>query len=148
MNPIRKAAIGGALVAATLTGGALGATLVGSANAATTAPTKSATSSSTSSTSGTETHPAFPEHGTASHESAEKAVTGDAATKAQAAAVKSVGSGTAGVVTADFTGTGYETTVTKADGTQVEVRLDSTFTVEAGHGGHGGPGDGGGPDGH
>ena len=82
-----------------------------------------------------------PAHGTAAHENAEKAVTGDAATKAQAAAVKSVGSGTAGDVTTDMTGSGYETTVTKADGTKVEVHLDSSFAVmTAPPGGPGGPG--------
>jgi hypothetical protein len=48
--------------------------------------------------------------------------------------VKSVGSGTAGDVTTDFTGSGYEVTVTKADGTQVEVHLDSSFNVMQ-HGG-------------
>jgi hypothetical protein len=80
----------------------------------------------------------MPEHGTASHENAEKAVTGAAAVKAQAAAVKAVGSGTAGAVTSDFTGNGYETTVTKADGSTVEIHLDSSFTAV--HGG-GGPGD-------
>ena len=56
-------------------------------------------------------------------------MTGEAATKAQAAAVKSVGSGTAGAVTTDFTGHGYETTVTKSDGSKVEVHLDSSFNV-------------------
>ena len=56
-------------------------------------------------------------------------MTGDAAAKAQAAAVKAVGSGTAGSVTTDCTKTGYETTVTKADGTKVEVHLDSSFNV-------------------
>ena len=52
--------------------------------------------------------------------------------RAQAAAVKSVGSGTAGAVTSDFTGNGYETTVTKSDGSQVEVHLDSSFNVMTG----------------
>ena len=70
-----------------------------------------------------------PAHGTAAHEGAEKAVTGAAAAKAQAAAVKLVGSGTAGPVTTDLPGTGYETTVTKPDGTKVEVHLDSSFNV-------------------
>ena len=55
----------------------------------------------------------FPAHGTAAHEDAEKAVTGDAAAKAQAAAVKSVGGRTAGAVTTDFTGNGFEVTVAK-----------------------------------
>lgn len=107
-----------------------------------------ATSSGTSTTTTTQpaTAPrgpaAFPAHGTAAHENAEKAVTGDAATKAQAAAVKSVGSGTAGAVTTDYTGNGYEVTVTKSDGTKVEVHLDSSFTVMQGPG-HGGPPPGG-----
>lgn len=78
---------------------------------------------------------AFPTHGTPAHENAEKAVTGSAAAQAQAAAVKSVGSGTAGAVTSNFQGDGYEVTVTKADGSTVDVRLDSSFTVEA-DGGH------------
>ena len=43
----------------------------------------------------------MPAHGTAAHEDAEKAVTGADAAKAQAAAVASVGSGTAGSVTTD-----------------------------------------------
>ena len=74
----------------------------------------------------------MPAHGSAAHEDAETAVTGSAATQAQAAAVKSVGSGTAGAVTTDFTKTGYEVTVTKADGSQVEVHLDSSFNVMSG----------------
>ena len=65
--------------------------------------------------------------------------TGAPAAKAQAAAVKSVGSGTAGAVTTDYTGRGYETTVTKSDGTTVEVHLDSSFNVMQGPGGYGGP---------
>lgn len=82
--------------------------------------------------------PGFPAHGTAAHEDAEKAVTGDSATKAQAAAVKSVGGGTAGAVSTDHTGKGYEVTVTKSDGTKVEVHLDSSFNVMQGPGGNGG----------
>ena len=69
-------------------------------------------------------------------------MTGDAATKAKAAAVKAVGSGTAGAVTTDFPGTGYEVTVTKSDGSMVEVHLDSSFNVIQGHHGRhgfGGP---------
>jgi nicotinic acid phosphoribosyltransferase len=81
----------------------------------------------------------FPAHGTAAHEDAEKAVTGDAAAKAQAAAVKSVGGGTAGAVTTDFTGNGFEVTVTKTDGTKVEVHLDSSYNVVHVPGGGGGP---------
>ena len=62
---------------------------------------------------------------------------GSAAAQAQAAAVKSVGSGTAGAVTTDLRGGGYEVTVTKSDGTSVEVHLDSSFNVRQGPAGRG-----------
>jgi hypothetical protein len=84
----------------------------------------------------------MPAPGSAAHEAAETPVTGTNASQAQAAAVKYVGSGTAGAVTTDFTKTGYEVTVTKSDGSQVEVHLDSSFNVVQGGPGHpGGPND-------
>ncbi|MGZ4311305.1 MAG: PepSY domain-containing protein [Solirubrobacteraceae bacterium] len=126
-----SAAIGGAVIG--------GATI---ANAATSSSSTSSTSAATPSS--TQTRPAFPAHGTAAHEDAEKPVTGAAADKARAAAVKAVGGGTAGAVTTDFTGSGYETTVTKSNGSTVEVHLDSSFRVMQGPGGRG-PGA---PDGH
>jgi nicotinic acid phosphoribosyltransferase len=97
-----------------------------------------ATSTSTTS-SATAPQTTMPAHGTAAHEDAEKAVTGDAAAKAQAAAVKEVGSGTAGAVTTDFSGNGYEVVVTKSDGSTVEVHLDSSFNVMQMPHGPGGP---------
>lgn len=51
-----------------------------------------------------------------------------------------MGSGTAGQVTTDFTGKGYEVTVTKPDGGKVEVHLDSSFAVMKGGPGDHGPG--------
>jgi hypothetical protein len=82
----------------------------------------------------------MPAPGTAAHEDAEKAVTGSAATKAQEAAVKAAGGGTAGDVTTDYFGNGYEVTVTKTDGTKVEYHLDSSFNVMSRPpGGPGGP---------
>jgi hypothetical protein len=81
----------------------------------------------------------IPAPGTAAHEDNEKEVTGDAATKAKAAALKAAG-GTAGDVTTDYFGTGYEVTVTKSDGTEVEIHLDSSFNVTGAPGGRlGGP---------
>jgi hypothetical protein len=71
----------------------------------------------------------MPAPGTAAHEDAEKAVTGAAATKAQEAAVKAAGGGTAGDVTTDYFGNGYEVTVTQSDGSSVEYHLDSSFNV-------------------
>lgn len=126
---------------AALTALALGGSAIASA-------ASSSSSTTTQSTSATSTQAPHmfngPAHGTAAHEDAEKAVSGSAAAKAQAAAVKSVGSGTAGAVTTDFTGQGYETMVAKADGTTVEVHLDSAFNVMQGPGGPGGPGGAGG----
>lgn len=128
------AGIAGLLAAGALTGGVLASTLSASA-ASTTTP--SASSSTSSSSPSADRPPAnFPAHGSAAHEDAEKAVTGSNASKAQAAAVKSVGSGTAGAVTTDFSGDGYEVTVTKSDGSSVEVHLDSSFNVAQGGHGH------------
>lgn len=104
-------------------------------NMAANAATPAATSSTSSTTSTSTADSSVPAHGSATHEAAETTVTGDNATKAQAAAVKYVGSGTAGEVTSDYTKSGYETTVTKSDGTTVEVHLDSSFSVmQGGHG--------------
>src|SRR5947209_10288062 len=141
MLRVKKIGAGLAALAALGLGGSAIAGAASSSNTNTTTTT-------TASGPGTPAPASFPAHGTAAHEDAEKAVTGDAATKAQAAAVKSVGSGTAGAVTADFTGNGFEVTVTKTDGSQVEVHLDSSYNVMQG-GPHGprGPGPGGAPPG-
>jgi hypothetical protein len=80
----------------------------------------------------------MPTPGSAAHEDHEKAVTGEAADKAQAAAVKAAGGGTAGDVTTDYFGNGYEVTVTKSDGSEVEIHLDSSFEVMGPPGGRGG----------
>jgi nicotinic acid phosphoribosyltransferase len=127
---IKKVMAGVAALAALALGGSA---LAGAATSSTTATT-------TPSTSTTQAPMAFngPAHGTAAHEDAEKAVTGTSAAKAQAAAVKSVGSGTAGPVTTDITGKGFETTVTKSDGSKVEVHLDSSYNASQGFGGSGG----------
>jgi hypothetical protein len=119
---------------------ALAALAVGGAAIAGAATSQATTTTTTPSASSSQAPPAFngPAHGTAAHEDAEKPVTGDAAAKAQAAAVTIVGSGTAGAVTTDLPGTGYETTVTKPDGSTVEVHLDSSFNAFQGPGGHGG----------
>jgi outer membrane lipoprotein SlyB len=135
---MKKVVAGVAVLAALALGGSA---IAGAATSSTTATTPQS-GSSTQSGPSTQGAPAFkgPAHGTAAHEDAEKAVTGDAAAKAQAAAVKSVGSGTAGAVTTDITGKGSETTVTKSDGTKIEVHLDSSYNVMQGPGAHGGPG--------
>jgi hypothetical protein len=80
----------------------------------------------------------MPAPGTASHESHERAVTGEAAAKAKAAAVKASGGGTAGDVTTDYFGHGYEVAVTSSGGSKVEIHLDRSFNVMADPGGCGG----------
>jgi hypothetical protein len=121
---IKKGAAALVAVAAIAVGGAA----IGSA--ATSSSTTTTTTTTTATPSTPQLPPAhMPAHGTAAHEDAEKAVTGDAAAKAQAAAVKSLGGGTAGDVTTDYFGTGYEVTVTQSDGSSVEVHLDSSFNV-------------------
>jgi hypothetical protein len=122
-QPGRKVAAGVAAMAALALGGS--------------AIAGAASSQSTASQSGSSTQPsraAFPTHGTAAHENLEKPVTGAAAAKAEAAAVKSVGGRTAGAVTTDVSGNGYEVTVTKSDGSKVEVHLDRSFNVAQGRG--------------
>ena len=70
----------------------------------------------------------------------EAVLTGDAATKATAAALAAVPGGTIQRVENDAEGAVYEAHMTKSDGSHVTVKLDSNFVVtstEAGHGGHG-----------
>lgn len=134
MRNIRSAlATGAAVGTAAVCGGAI-------ANAATSTSSTSSSSSSLPSGQAAACRN-FPAHGTAAHEDAEKVVTGTAAAKAKAAAVKSLGGGTAGHVTTDYTGRGYEVDVTK-NGTTTEVHLDTSFNVQEGPGGmhSGGPG--------
>lgn len=123
MTPKMKALLLGGFAASALAGGIGGAVASTAALAASPSPTPSAGSSLAT---------AMPAHGTPAHENAETAVTGANAAKAQAAAVKAVGGGTAGAVTTDFNKTGYEVTVTKSDGTTTEVHLDSSFNVMQG----------------
>jgi hypothetical protein len=125
LNNVKKVLLGVTALAALAVGGSA------IAGAATSQPTTAATTTTSQSTSSTPVPLAFngPAHGTAAHENAENAVRGAAAAKAQAAAVKLVGSGTAGAVTNDMMGTGFETTVTKSDGSTVEVHLDSSYNA-------------------
>jgi hypothetical protein len=132
LSKIKKVALG----VAALTGAAVGGAAVAGA-----ATSGSGTTTTPASTTGHPPPPArnMPAPGTAAHEDAEKPVTGDAAAKAQAAAVKAAGGGTAGDVTTDYFGNGYEVTVTKSDGSQVEYHLDSSFQVRGAPGRWGSP---------
>jgi hypothetical protein len=150
MRRVHKFILGALIVVAAAVGGALAPDLFGAGAATGTTSTTTTTSASPGRSNEEANHESGESaareaaedngtatfghhgdgHGTAAHEDAEKSVTGAAAAKAQAAAVKAVGSGTAGAVTSDRPGTGYEVTVTKTDGSTVDVHLDSSFTVQ------------------
>ena len=126
----------GLLVVSLMASAALGAAAL--AGAASNGSSTTTTTPSTQAAPTTAPPANFPAHGTAAHEDQEKTVTGAAAEKAKAAAVKYLGGGTAGEVTTDMTGTGYEVTVTKSDGTTTEVHMDSSLNVfQGGPGGFG-----------
>jgi hypothetical protein len=130
LSKVKQVGLGVAALSGAAVGGAAVAGAATSHSGATTAPV----------TSG-KPPPALrnmPAPGTAAHEDHEKAVTGNAADKAQAAAVRAVGEGTAGDVTTDYFGNGYEVTVTKSDGSKVEIHLDESFNIMAFPRGHGG----------
>src|SRR3954451_3548537 len=157
MTRVHKFVLGALIVVAAAVGGALAPDLFGAGAATGTTSTTTTTSASPGRSSNEDANHESGEsaarevaedngtatfghdghgHGTGAHEDAEKSVTGAAAAKAQAAAVKAVGSGTAGAVTTDRPGTGYEVTVTKTDGSTVDVHLDSSFSVlQDGHAG-------------
>lgn len=131
LGKVKKVALGVAAISGAAVGGAAVAGAATSHNGTATSPVAA----------GGQPPPApknMPAPGTAAHEDAEKPVTGDAAAKAKAAAVEAAGGGTAGDVTTDYFGKGYEVTVAKSDGTSVEIHLDSSFQAMRGPGGWGG----------
>lgn len=143
----RKLVVGAALVATTLTGGAIGATLVGTSGAQTT--------STTAPSANAPAAPGAPNGGNfdpskGGHQAngiTETLLTGDDATKAKAAANAAVPNATIERVETDAEGAAYEAHMVKSDGTHVTVKMDKDFKVTGietggpgGPGGHG-PGD-------
>ncbi|HET6953990.1 MAG TPA: hypothetical protein VFI47_26730 [Acidimicrobiales bacterium] len=141
MNLIRKGVIGGALVATTLAGGALGATLVGAAGAQD-SPSQTEDDPSTSAPESRPWH----DHGDVDPSkgghvgqdgTAEELLTGEAADKAEAAAQEAVPDGTIQRVETDAEGDAYEAHMTDADGKPITVKMDEDFNVtgteEGGH---------------
>jgi hypothetical protein len=133
MNPIRKAVIGAALVGSTIAGGAVGAALIGTASADTTPSTTAPSSASPSTAAATPTAgaPAFDptRGGHTANGITEAVLTGDAKTKAEAAALAAVPGGTIQRVENDAEGAVYEAHMTKADGSRVTVKMDASFNV-------------------
>jgi hypothetical protein len=121
MNPIRKVLIAGALAGTALLGGVLGASMLGSAGA----QTSTTTAPSAGST-------AAPDPGHGPHQAngiIETELSGDDASKAIAAAQAAVPGGSVERAETDAEGAAYEVHMTKSDGSEVTVKLNSNFEV-------------------
>jgi hypothetical protein len=139
MNPIRKVVMGAAVVGSAVIGGAVGASFLGgAATAQTTSTTTAAAAATAPSTASAPPAPRDPSLG--GHQAngiTETLLTGDTAAKAKAAALAAVPGGTVERVENDAEGATYEAHMVKADGSQVTVKMDSSFkvtSIEAGHG--------------
>ncbi|MDQ1382066.1 MAG: hypothetical protein QOJ71_2785 [Actinomycetota bacterium] len=137
MKTPRKSVLAASVIGAMAAGGLFGATVLTPAvsSAATTGST--AATSSTAQSSGTAAAPHDPTKGGHSANGITEALlTGDTATKVKAAATAAVPGGTIQRVENDAEGSTYEAHMTKADGSQVTVKVDASFkvtSVEAGH---------------
>src|SRR5438876_11134690 len=118
------------LVSAAAVGAAIGG--AGIANAATTG--SSSTTAASSAASGA---PAA-DPATLSHGPGETLLTGTTAEKVKAAALAAVPGATIIRVETDSAGSPYEAHITKADGTQVTLKIDASFKVTATEQGFGG----------
>jgi len=136
MNPARKVLLAGALAGTALIGGAVGASFLGTAGAATN--TTNATTASSSSSSSSVNPPAqgpgrpAPDWSRAGHQAngkTEALLTGTAKSKAIAAAEAAVPGATARRAESDAEGATYEVHMTKSDGSVVTVKLDASFQV-------------------
>jgi ABC-type transport system substrate-binding protein len=135
MKSPRKAALAASVLGAMALGGAFGATVLTPAvsSAATTSST-AASSTAPSGTSVTATHDPT-KGGHTANGITEALLTGDTATKVKAAAQAAVPGGTIQRVENDAEGSTYEAHMTKADGSEVTVKIDANFkvtSVEAG----------------
>lgn len=132
----------GIMLAAVIGGGAIGATAI---------PAMAADGSGTSSSSTTAADGYGDGYGTPGgtggpHQAngkTEEILTGDTATKVEAAVKAAQPDATIERMETDADGATYEAHVTKSDGTSATVLLDANFTVTATQDGQGGPGGGG-----
>ena len=118
---VGAATVGAALGGAALAGAATGPSGSSSSSTAATAATNNA-----------------PNPATVSHGPGETLLTGATADKVKAAALAAVPGGTIIRVETDSAGWPYEAHVTKADGTQVTLKVDASFKVTSTEQGFGG----------
>jgi hypothetical protein len=127
MNTFRKLAVSGVAVAAAITGGAIGASMVGSASAQT-----DSTASSSASTAASDSTAPAPDPSQGGHTAngiTEALLTGDTATQVTSAAQAAVPGATVDRVETDAEGATYEAHMTKSDGSKVTVKVNADFTV-------------------
>ena len=115
------------LISAAAVGAAVGG--AGIANAATTGSSSTTAASSATSSAASSPKPADP--ATLSHGPDETLLTGTTADKVKAAALAAVPGATIIRVETDSAGSPYEAHITKADGTQVTLKIDASFKVTA-----------------
>ena len=125
------------VTAAVMAGATVGA--AGIANAASGGTTAATGSSATSAG----TAHAWANPATLTHGPGETLLTGSAAASAKQAALAAVPGATVIRVETDSSGAAYEAHLTKSDGSQVTVKMDSSFKVTATLPGFGGPPPGG-----
>ena len=128
MKTARKTVLATSVLGAMAAGGLFGATVLApSISNAATATTTAASTSTPGSGRGAQFDPAKGGH--VANGITETLLTGDTATKAKAAALAAVPGGTIQRVENDAEGATYEAHMTKADGSEVTVKLDASFKV-------------------
>ena len=138
MTPIRKATIGAFLLGSVVAGG-ISMTTLGNASAASNTVTTAAATDTATDSAATDPAPATPTAHTGPHQAngiTETILTGDDATKVQAAVLAAQPGATINRMETDADGAVYEAHVTLADGSDATVKLDANFTVTATEAGH------------
>ena len=119
----------GALAAGSAFGAAVLTPAVGGAASSSTTPPATATSPPSGVPAGPPRNFDPTKGGHTANGITEQLLTGDTATKVRAAALAAVPGGTIQRVENDAEGSPYEAHMTKADGTEVTVKVDANFTV-------------------
>lgn len=128
MNKVQKLVAVGAIAASSLAGGALaGGVLTGTAGAAETTTTVAPAAAAAPAAGQAQRDPS--QGGHQANGITETLLTGDQKTKAEAAATAAVPGGTIERSETDAEGDAFEVHMTKADGSEVTVKLDDAFTV-------------------
>ncbi len=128
MNTLRKTALTAAVLAATVTGGAAAASMIGIANAQTPTTPGAPTTTAPSTDPSTATAPAGPH---AANGVTETPLAGDELARVTAAVQAAEPGATIDRAETDADGGAFEAHITKPDGTKATVELDASFTITA-----------------